>query len=275
MDFKVRYAKYDDFLECFRVEKQTMGDYYYLDDAWHYFYNTKGEMICVFDDEKMIGIGKFTVLFDNSAWLETLRVVPEYQSKGAGKLIYNEYKKLAKFYNVKAMAMYTGINNEKSSGLAKFNGLENASEFIGYNLENFSSEDVTGFKLLDYNKANELLTPFINEYNNYLVMNRTFYRFNEDTIKGLSVEGKVFYDEKTNSVIVIGSRFLKNKALHIALMKGDLNKCLSFAKTLAKIQGIEKLTCTFSLENKELEQFLEKNKFIKENSKLKTMEIIL
>ncbi len=272
MDFIVKYAEYDDFLECHRVEKETMGDYFYLNDAWNYFLKSKGEMICVYHKDKMIGIGKFTVLFDNSAWLETLRVVPEFQNMGVGKLIYKEYLKLSKKYNCKSVAMFTGVNNNSSAGLAKINGLSVASVHTGYHLTNFDKGNSHGFSFIDFNKACELVLPLKEEYNNYFTMNRTFYRINEENIKAFSDEGKVFYDEKSKSVVVCGSRFSKNSALHIALMAGDYNICLDFIKNLANTLNIKKISCTFARENEKLEEFLKEKGFIRENSDLVTLE---
>jgi len=37
---------------------------------------------------KIMGCGKYSILPDGSAWLETLRVVPEAQGLGLGKRLY-------------------------------------------------------------------------------------------------------------------------------------------------------------------------------------------
>ena len=78
MEFTVKLAAYEDMAEAVRVEKETMGDYVYLADAWHYFNTLDGGLVCVYHGEKMVGIGRFSVLPDGSGWLETLRVTPEY-----------------------------------------------------------------------------------------------------------------------------------------------------------------------------------------------------
>ena len=91
MSYTVKYATYQDLPQAISVEKETLGNYTYLEDAWHYFSTQKGELICVYDNTKMVGIGRFTVLPDGSGWLETLRVIPAYQRKGVGKEIYKKY----------------------------------------------------------------------------------------------------------------------------------------------------------------------------------------
>ena len=47
MDFTVKLAAYEDMAEAVRVEKETMGDYVYLEDAWHYFNSLDGGLVCV------------------------------------------------------------------------------------------------------------------------------------------------------------------------------------------------------------------------------------
>ena len=87
---------------------------------------------------KMAGTGKFTLLYDGSAWLETLRVDPKYQGLGVGKEIYKYYYIKAKEHGCKLMAMYTGISNAVSAGLASRFNFTKTQDFRGYNLTNFS-----------------------------------------------------------------------------------------------------------------------------------------
>ena len=95
MEFTVKLATYDDRAEAVRVESETLPNATYLNDAWHYFNSLGGGLVCVYHGDKMIGIGRFSVLPDGTGWLETLRVVPEYQRKGAGKEIYIKWLELA------------------------------------------------------------------------------------------------------------------------------------------------------------------------------------
>ena len=59
-----------------------------LADVLDYYTTTRGEFTVVCVDGKPVGIGKLTVLYDNSAWLELLRVHPQYQRQGAGTALY-------------------------------------------------------------------------------------------------------------------------------------------------------------------------------------------
>ncbi|MEG1862032.1 MAG: GNAT family N-acetyltransferase [Oscillospiraceae bacterium] len=273
MDFIVKRAKYEDLAACAFVERETMGGYHYLDDAWHYFNGLGGAMVCVYDGDKMIGIGRFSVLFDGSGWLETLRVLPPYQRKGAGRLIYKDYLALAKENNCPSIAMFTGVENVSSSSLARVNGLEKVAQHRGYHLTDLSGGCAHGFKHINPPRAAELILPKKDEYNNYMVFNRTFYHVNELNAKGFSVDGKVFEDVESGSFIVCGARFQHNVTLHIAMMGGDYNKCLDFAINYAKAQGLQKVSCTFALENEKLEAALKARGFAPESSDLITMEV--
>ncbi|MBR5502072.1 MAG: GNAT family N-acetyltransferase, partial [Oscillospiraceae bacterium] len=128
MDFTVKLASYSDMAEAGRVEKETMGSYTYLEDAWHYFSTLPGGMVCVSHGDKMVGIGRFSVSPDGSGWLETLRVVPEYQRKGVGREIYKKYVQLAQENGCPSMAMFTGTENVASSALAELFGLKTSAQ---------------------------------------------------------------------------------------------------------------------------------------------------
>ncbi len=282
MNFTVRYVNYNDMQECDRVERETMGNYAYTTDAWNYFHTVKGGFICIYDEDLMISIGKFSVLHDGSGWLETLRVVPTYQGKGAGKLIYDEYLKLADNFNCQSIAMFTGVKNVTSAGLARRYGLETASHHRGYHLDELSNSKISSlnehsifkhdFKHVNHLKALELILPLKEKYNNYFTSNRTFYRINHENICGFADEGKIFHDEKSCSTIVCGARFQFGTTLHIPMMIGNYDKCIDFAINYALAQGINRLSCTFSLENKELEEALQNRNFISETEDLITME---
>ena len=274
MAFTVRLATYEDMAECVRVEKETMGNYCYLEDAWHYFNSQDGGLVCVFEDEYMIGIGRFTVLFDGTGWLETLRVSPKWQNQGAGKAIYREYRKLAEQNGCPSMAMFTGVSNRVSAGLAAFNGLSKAGQHRGHHLTDLSGGNPHGFQHVNWQRAVELILPKKEEYHDYMVFNRTFYHVNEANAKQFAIEGKVFEDKESGSFIVCGGRFQHNVALHIAMMGGDLNKCIDFAINYAKAQGIEKVSCTFALDNPQLEEALKARGFAPESSTIITKEVV-
>lgn len=274
MSFTVKIANYDDMLAASSVEKETMGDYVYLEDAWHYFQSLGGGLVCVYDGDKMIGIGRFSVLPDGSGWLETLRVIPSYQRKGAGKEIYKKWLEIAKDLKCPSMAMFTGVTNAASSGLAELYGLKTVAHHKGYHLTNLEGGNPHKFKHVNWERAVELILPMKEEYNNYMTFNRTFHRINEANAKAFACEGKVFEDKESGSFIVCGARFQHQAALHIAMMNGNLDKCIDFAINYAKAQGLEKVSCTFALENEKLQNALLARGFEPEKSTIITKEIV-
>ena len=111
--------------------------------------------------------------------------------------------------------------------------------------------------------------------NGYLVMNRTFYRFNGATCRGLAQNGRVWRHEASGTVVVAGARFQSDKGLHIALLEGDRSCGLAFAQLLARQRGAGRLVCNFALENPELEAFVRQNGFTVAGGDLMTMEVRL
>ena len=274
MNFNVKIATYEDMEAAVAVERETMGDYVYLEDAWHYFNSLGGGLVCVYDGDKMIGIGRFSILPDGTGWLETLRVIPSYQRKGAGKEIYKKWLEIAKDNNCPSMAMFTGLTNAASSGLAELYGLHTVAQHKGYNLTNLEGGNAYGFKHVNWQRAVELILPKKDEYHNYMTFNRTFHHINEANAKAFACEGKVFEDEESGSFIVCGARFQHQVTLHIAMMGGDLDKCIEFAINYAKAQGLKKITCTFAIENDELHNALIAHGFIQDKSTIITKEIV-
>lgn len=273
MEFTVKLAAYDDRAEAVRVESETLPNATYLDDAWHYFNSLGGGLVCVYHGEKMIGIGRFSVLPDGSGWLETLRVVPEYQRKGAGKQIYKKWLELAEQLKCPSMAMFTGETNAASSGLAELYGLRTIGWHRGMHLTELEGGNPHGFVHTTWQRAVELVMPKKEEYHDYMCFNRTFHHINEANVKAFACEGKVFEDAESGSFIVCGARFQHQVALHIAMMDGDFDKCIDFAINYAKAQGIRKISCTFAIENEKLENALKARGFNADKNLIITKEV--
>ena len=259
-----------------RVEQGAMQNHCYLADVYEYYLTTTGELTGAFVGGELAGIGKLTVLWDGSGWLETLRVAPQWQRRGVGTAIYRRYMEQAAQLRCPYLRMYTGAKNVASAGLARRFGLETAMLFREYALPASPEQgDGAGFASVPADEAAELLAPWARRYNGYLVMNRTFYRFNEQTCRGLAQNGRVWRHEASGTVMVAGARFQSDKGLHIALLEGDRARGLAFAQLLARQRGAGRLVCNFALENAELESFVRQNGFAVTGGDLMTMEIRL
>ena len=261
MEYTVKLADYSDIERAVAVEEETMPSGTYLRDAWHFFSTLGGGLVCVYAGEKMVGIGRFSVLFDGTGWLETLRVIPPFQNQGVGKAIYRKWLELARELKCPSMAMFTGPTNVRSAGLAEKNGLNITNTHHVFVKKDLSGGDPHSFKHVPWYRALELILPKKEEYHDYICFNRTFYHINEANPKGFAIEGKVFEDEESGSFIVCGARFQHQKTLHIGMMGGDYDACIDFAVNYAKAQGIDSITCTFCAENEELQKALEKGGF--------------
>lgn len=276
MDYVLKPVTPEYLEEALRVEQGAMGNHCYLGDVYEYYLTTTGELTGVFVNGKLVGIGKLTVLWDGSGWLETLRVTPEWQRKGVGTAIYHRYMEQAAQLHCPFLRMYTGAKNIASAGLARRFGLEKAMQFREYDLPAASEKaDGNGFVPVPEEQATALLAPWFDRYNGYVVMNRTYYRLNDQTCRGLAQCGRVWRHAASGTVMVAGARFQSGKGLHIALLEGDRSRGLAFAHLLARQRGAGRVVCNFALENPELEKFLQESGFQTTGGDLMTMEIKL
>ena len=260
MKYDVRTACYEDLEEVAAIEKATMGNYTYVDTAWNYFMNSEGEFLCAYDGDKMVGIAHVAILPDGCGWFEALRVHPDHQNQGAGKALYEKAIDIVENrYHCPTFSMYTGPRNVRSAGLAEKYGLSNVHQFKEYNLKVAKDGDPHDFRYADWRRAEELVLPLKDEYDGFMSVNRTMYRINSDNVRALADQG--FFYESEGTVIGIGSRFQHGNKLFILLIKGDYEKAIDFAVSVARSRNVPNITCTFSYVNEELEQALKDNGF--------------
>lgn len=278
MAFTIKLAEYSDMEQAVKVEVGTMGDYTYLQSAWHYYHTTPGKLVCALDGDYMLGIGRLSVLPDGSGWLECLRVLPQYQGQGAGKQIYSECLRLAEQYHCPSIAMYTSTQNRRSSGLAERFGLTLKGSHRGYVLNDLKGEtfakEPSAFVPANWQMACRLLLPLKEQYADYFSLNRTFYHVNRPNIQHFAARGFVFWEEKSGSVVVCGARFCHEAGLHIAAMGGDYNRCIDFAINLARALGVPKITCTICSSNSQVQRALRQRGFAAEKAELITKELV-
>ncbi len=262
MKYDVRIAKYEDLDTVSAIEKATMGNYTYVDTAWNYFFNTKGDFLCACNrDDKMVAIAHLAVLPDNSCWFEALRVHPEHQNRGAGKALYEKALDLAQNkYHCTAMSMYTGPRNVRSSGLAARYGLNNVYNYKEYTLKVTAEGRKSDYHYADWRTACKLALPLKEEYGDFISINRTMCRINRDNIAALA-DKRLFYEDGNGSFICIGNRFQHGNKLFLVMLGGDYEKGLDFAVNLANARNIPEITCTFTSVNEKLEKALQKYGF--------------
>ena len=280
MEIKTRAFRHEDLEACLEVEKAAIkGDNHYLKDVEDYYRTTRGELTVVEVDGKIAGMGKLTVLFDGSAWLELLRVHPEYQRRGCGMAIYKRYMEQIEEMGCPAARMYTGARNVPSAALAERHGLHRSTEFHGMTLT-LDRADASLFWeppmycRLNGDEAIMELLPMKEQLGGYLGINQTYYEINEETLRGFAAAGWIYGDGKGN-VLVAGSRFQPNKALYIAAMKGDKRRALSYALNMMVMAGHQKIAAHFPVGEgaQELIEFYAKHGFEQNPSDLVVMEL--
>lgn len=257
----MRRARVEDKARVMQVEAKATPNLRYLGTLFdHWVHDREGELIVAEMDGALAGVGKFTVLPDGSAWLEALRVSPDAQGQGLGKRFYQRFFEIARERKTPAMRMYTGLRNVRSKGLAERYGFHLAATYRGAGLKvelDGAGGRAGGFlPVTDPSRAKELLLPFALEWTGFLVMNRTFYAVTPALGAAWAAEGKVYHDPATDSVLVLGARFQADLALHISCMRGDLTKCLAFAREKARELSVLKLQCLFPAQSTNIEESL-------------------
>ena len=246
MAFTVRKLERSELPAALQVEQSAMSSGWYLEDVADLFFgDTAGAMLGAFDGDVLIGIAKYTVLYDHTAWLEILRVAKEHQRRGAGRRLYQEFEALSAQKGIKSMAMYTGVKNIASASLAREFGLNTAGIYRELVLplnQTIRAEPVQGFEPVNADRACTLLGALRERNKGFLIFNRTFMHMGEPLYRGLAAEGKVYWDEQSGSVLVLGNRFLEKRSLQIGIMSGDYEKCLKFALYQAQQKGVPQLT---------------------------------
>jgi len=246
MNIVLRRARPEDREKVAWVESKSTPNLSYTPHVFDMFVDDRvGEFSVEELDGELVACGKYTIVPDGSAWLETLRVVPERQGLGLGKRLYEHWLELAHAQGVKAMRMYTGVTNVVSSGLAERYGLTLQGTFKGATLHIHAGAGVRGgfIPVPDPKEATDLLMPLEDEWVDWLVMNRTFYRLSPALCEDMAKRGMVYADPKTGSVVTLGARFIPEQALHVGVWGGDPDACLRFAAWKAAERGVPQLSC--------------------------------
>jgi len=274
----LRRARDEDREKTIWVESKSTPNLSYVDAVWAMFLSDEvGEFSVAEADGEVVACGKFTVVPDGSAWLETLRVIPERQGRGIGKRFYERFYDIARRRGVTTMRMYTGVRNVVSKGLAELYGLRLAETFKGAYLPSggqYNSDD-SFRRVTDPEEATSLLVPLSMDWKDFLVMNRTFYKLTPPLCEYLAKNGMVYEDPESGSVIALGARFMPEQALHIGVFGGDSKACLAFASRLGAEGGVESLSCLFPSSSAGIQESLTKYGFEFLASEFIVMEVHL
>ena len=241
MELIVRTVTPAELDKAVEVEEAAMKGGGYLRDVSPLFLgDTVGPLLGAYRDGELVGIAKYTVLPDHTAWLETLRVTPAHQRQGVGRRLYEEFQALSKEKGVESMAMFTGLKNIPSYSLARVFGLDTAGRYreMQLDLDGVAKPEKPAFAPVGEDRAVELVLPLSEKYEGFVIFNRTFMRINEANVRALAREGKVLEDPATGSVLVFGNRFLEKRSVQIAMMDGDADACIDYAIAVGLEKGV-------------------------------------
>ncbi len=279
-EIHVRPATHADRAQIISVEAKSTPGLRYVPEIFDLFMDdARGEFLVAEMAGEVVACGKFTVVPDGSAWLETLRVIPERQGLGIGKRFYERFVTLAQREGVTAMRMYTGTKNLVSKGLAERFGFQPAETFYGAGHdgaeEKSTTAPVTFQPVTDGDRAATLLLPHAEAWHHYLVMNRTFYRLSPALCTMLAAAGQVYEEAASGSVIALGARFMPEQALHIGMFGGDTGRCLQFAQQQAEERGVPRVSCLFPTGAVDTKQGLTAAGFQTESAAFIVMEVTI
>ena len=261
----IRKITKEDYQTVCEVEALSTPNLRYVPHVFDLFLTSRdGAFLIAEMDGKAVGIANLSILPDHSAWLETLRVIPEVQGRGVGKRFYEKFLEIAEEKKIKTLRMYTGLTNHASKGLAERFGFSVAAEFQEAWLtlkDKQSQPEISGsFRpVTDLQIAASLLLPYQKKWNGFLVFNRTFFTVSDELCLDLVRKKMLYHDSKNASLIVLGSRFMPWQSLHIGLLGGDRQSCLDFACREAISRKVERINCLFPPEAAEIKELFTKN----------------
>jgi GNAT superfamily N-acetyltransferase len=280
MKIMLRKAMQEDRERVVWVESKATPNLNYVGEVWDLFISDEvGEFSVAEADGEVVACGKFTVVPDGTAWLETLRVIPEYQGLGIGKRFYERFYELARSRGVPTMRMYTSHRNVVSKGLAELYGLRLAGTYRGASMLCVQGKVPPlkrGFRLVtDPERVRVLLLPFREKWTGFLVMNRTFYSITPVLCSYLAEKEMVYEDPASGSVVTLGARFLPERAFHIGVFGGDTDACLGFALEKGVERGAVRLNCDFPPSAVDIQEALVEKGFTITESDFIVMEVHL
>jgi N-acetylglutamate synthase-like GNAT family acetyltransferase len=266
VDIFLRKARVSDLEKLVEVEEGATPGFSYVPNVFDEFVSDNvGEFIVAEADGEIVACGKFSVVPDGSAWLETLRVLPKFQGLGIGKRFYERFFEIAHRLGITTMRMYTGRDNVVSKGLAERFGFHLAASYRGAYLPcipgSKSAVMPVFLPVTDPSRAEALLMPFREKWTGFLVMNRTFFALTPALCAFLAQQGMVYEEPASHSVITLGARFMPEDALHVGLFGGDAASLLEFARYKGIEKGVKRLSCLFPPSAAEVESDLKESGF--------------
>lgn len=254
------------------VESKSTPNLRYVPHVFDQFVaDQRGEFSVAEIDGRVVGCAKFTVTPNDSAWVETLRVIPEFQGMGIGKRLYERFFEVADREKIDTLRMYTGLRNVVSRGLAEHFEFQLEETFFEANLSaeqiELGADKLVDFQpVTDKHRTTALVKEQSNRWHNFLVMNRTFYKLTPSLCAYLVENGQVYEEPASGAMVIQGARFMPWQALHIGFFAENHEASLRFAMQKVLELKVSKLTCMFPEAATNIKNPLIENRFeINEN----------
>ena len=258
----VRLAERQDLDRLVEIEAASTPSVRYIAEVEEEFYDpARGELIVAEVDGVLAGFVHYSVQYDQAAWIETLRVDPPFQKKGAGAAMWSWIMDICNRWNPPAIRMYTNITNDGSIKLAYQCGLGIRLNTHEYELalDGVDLPSDHGFMRVASEDVQRVLAPYIDGYKGYYCTNRTYYEMNEALYLVLGEDEKVWMT--SDAVAVVGSRYRHNTALHVGMLCGNIDKCIDFAVAEGIRQGVPKVVCMIPNNRQDLADALRSHGF--------------
>ena len=225
----------------------------------YYFKKAKGEILLVEKEGVPVAMGRYTLMPDNTIWIETIRVDPEHQREGIGTLIYSEIEKIARKLKVSKMAMYTEDFNVGSMALV--NQMEFTKVGIYGCLKLEMSDDTYNSKNFVPVKDIKEIQHIIDESNwdDKISLNRTFYDLNSDILKEFIDRGDIYSDGK--SVVLEGNRTREDGEQSMGMYLGSVQDCIDAGVSIAHNKGMDSILAIYPKSRTDILEALEERDF--------------
>ncbi len=265
----LRRARYEDLPQLQIVEQGATPGLSYLADVYEMFMADDGDDLTVAElDGKLVACGKYSRQPDGSAWLETLRVLPEYQGRGIGKRFYEKFHRTADEQGVNTMRMYTGRTNVVSKGLAELYGftLRGTFSIAKMSMTDRTCKAESWQRLTDGKAAFELFERHLGRWGELICYNRTFFRPTREVIVYLANKGLIY--SQGENILAVGARFQPHLSNFILAYGGDARACLEQAIHQTLLQQASNLICIFPYYQTSLRNELLAAGFVMDNAEL-------
>jgi GNAT superfamily N-acetyltransferase len=180
-----RRLTHEDYEDICDISKDIWDGTDYLPKVFHKWVEDEGCFLGVLDStkNKVIGVGKLSILQDKSAWLEGLRVHTEYRGLKLARKISETLLNIAKDFlkegKVRKIAFATHIDNVESISLMKKLNFKLAEKLYVFHKDyNYLDSKLTiedfNVELWELGYEEFVNLPYINKRNGYLDLAFTF-----------------------------------------------------------------------------------------------------